>query len=48
MRMSLATVYTNYTTSITDEAEYPGANRPMTPQLTDKLIIKFEKVSSDD
>ncbi|KAI0405069.1 cytochrome P450 [Xylaria palmicola] len=45
MRMSLATVYTNYATSIANETEYPGANKPMSSDLVEKLIVKFEKVS---
>ncbi|KAK6067506.1 cytochrome p450 [Seiridium cupressi] len=42
-RVSLATVYTRYATSVADESNYPGANEPMSPALTDKLFIKFEK-----
>ncbi|XPS69800.1 Unspecific monooxygenase [Ascochyta lentis] len=44
MRVSLASVYSRYTTSIVDETSYPGRNRPMSPALTDKLIVKFEKL----
>jgi len=46
MRMSLATVYTNYTTHIVDESEYPGRNQPMSSALTEKLVIRFEKQPS--
>jgi len=46
MRMSLATVYTSYTTHIVDESEYPGRNQPMSSALTEKLVIRFEKQPS--
>jgi hypothetical protein len=48
MRMSLATVYTNYTTHIIDETEYPGRNQPMSVGLTDKLVIRFKKQSPSE
>ncbi|KAI0855913.1 cytochrome P450 [Xylaria cubensis] len=45
MRMSLATIYTSNATFVADETQYPGANRPMNPDLSDRLFIKFEKLS---
>lgn len=44
MRMSLATVYSRYTTLIVDETGYPGRNKPMSAAVTDKLVVKFEKL----
>ena len=48
MRMSLATVYTSYTTHIIDETQYPGRNKPMSVSLTDKLVIRFRKQSPSE
>lgn len=44
MRVSLATVYSRYATLIIDETGYPGRNKPMSPAVTDKLVVKFEKL----
>ncbi|KAI0554427.1 cytochrome P450 [Xylaria curta] len=44
MRMSLATIYTSNATFVADETQYPGANRPMNPDLSDRLFIKFDKL----
>lgn len=43
-RVSLATVYTRYATSIVDETGYPGRNKPMSPAVNEKLVVKFEKM----
>jgi cytochrome P450 len=46
LRMGLATIYTNYTTYISDESAYPGANKRMSATCTEKLFLRFERLST--
>lgn len=46
MRMGLAAIYTSYETSIADESEYPGANRCMSSECSERLMIRFKKLTA--
>lgn len=45
MRMGLAAIYTSYETSIADESEYPGANQCMSGDCSERLMIRFDKLT---
>lgn len=44
MRFSIATLYSRFSTEVTDETAYPGRNNPMSSDLSENLQIKFQKL----
>ncbi len=44
LRLLISGIYSNFKTTVLDEAEYPGANKFHSSFCEDKLFIKFERL----
>lgn len=44
LRLLISGIYSNFKTTVLDEAEYPGANKFHSSSCEDKLFIKFERL----
>ncbi|KAM4064620.1 cytochrome p450 [Hirsutella rhossiliensis] len=45
MRLLVYAIYSNFTTTVADEAGYPGANKFVGSNCRERLFIKFEKLA---